>query len=217
MWHSSLTLILCLTALPHLIVPRIGEARDLWGASPCPYANSGSTLVPPSSFLGLLDPKGLSQVLSSDLPALDFFHYSTREPSPFAIMEPFTHHPTCNTEDTIRLEVTWTQKDWLLWLFLYNQQRGYKPELCLNPPSSVLSRRFKTSAISIESSSGSWDEYDWIHCTCGESDKNHTQFEFTCSRLYVEDCIDWLCLTCLVGASRHKACASVRSESTRPS
>lgn len=60
--------------------------------------------------------------------------------------------------------------------------------LCHYAPSSVLSRRFKTSAISMESSSGSWDEYDWIHCTCGVS-KDHTHFEFMSLWLDVDDCL----------------------------
>lgn len=95
-----------------------------------------------------------------------------------------------------------------------------KAALCFYTPSSVLSRRFKTSAISMESSSGSWDEYDWIHCTCGESDKDHRQFEFSLHSCILRTAVSVgviFCLTCLMGTSRHKACATVRSESTHPS
>lgn len=62
----------------------------------------------------------------------------------------------------------------LLWISSTTRlgNQPLSPSWSLSPiiqPSSVLSRRFKTSAISMESSSGSWEEYDWIHWTCGES------------------------------------------------
>lgn len=62
----------------------------------------------------------------------------------------------------------------LLWISSTTRlgNQPLSPSWSLSPiiqPSFVLSRRFKTSAISMESSSGSWNEYDWMHCTWGES------------------------------------------------
>lgn len=116
---------------------------------------------------------------------------------------PFHHHgafhPSSSLEyrgqritrgDMEMEKITWnnTQKCWFF------------KELCLYTPSSVLSSRFKTSAISMDTSSGSWDEYDWIHCTCGESDTDHTWLQFTSSGL-LEDGTQCWCdiLTHLVG------------------
>lgn len=94
----------CITAILHcctnLISSWFGEDRAFWGMSSCPNANLGSRMK--ATFIGLLDPEGFSQVLSSDFLVLDFLCYSTREPSPFTIMEPFTHHPAWNKEDQTR-------------------------------------------------------------------------------------------------------------------
>lgn len=62
-----------------------------------------------------------------------------------------------------------------------------KADLSLDAPSSVFSNRFKTSAISMASSSGSWDEYDWIHCTCGESGINHRWVILIAPCLHIKD------------------------------
>lgn len=95
--HYCYELTAILHCCPLLISSWFGEDGAFWCMSSCPYANLGSSMK--ATFMGLLDPKGFSQVLSSDFLVLDFLCYSTREPSPFTIMEPFTHHPAWSKED----------------------------------------------------------------------------------------------------------------------
>lgn len=132
--QSSLVLIECftsllyITALPHFINPGVGEVWHLWCASPCPETRStpGPCLWTSSSFLGLLDPEDLSQVLSSDLLAMDLLYYPAREPAPFTIVKPFTHHPAYNTRQRkIRgdVEMSFVHGSASLWQILWNNVR----------------------------------------------------------------------------------------------
>lgn len=81
-------LLFSFVAVLHLVRPSTGDAGGLWNTTPRPYPNPAY-----SPFLGLLNPEGFSQVLSTNLFALDLFHDSTGEPAPFAIMESLSHHP----------------------------------------------------------------------------------------------------------------------------
>lgn len=77
----------------HLARPSAGDTGGLGDTTAWPYPNSAR-----SPLLGLLNPKGFSQVLSTDLFALDLFHDATGEPAPFAIMKSFSQHPAYNTK-----------------------------------------------------------------------------------------------------------------------
>lgn len=132
-------------AVLHLVRPSIGDAGGLWNTTPGPYTDPTD-----SALLGLLNPEGFSQVLRTNLFALDLFHDSTGEPAPFAIMESLSHHPPYNINKKRGRRTKC--RDVYMYTFV-SREALYKP-------SSVLSNRFNTSAISMESSSGSWDEYD---------------------------------------------------------
>lgn len=89
---SGVALLFSSAAVLRLLGPRTGDAGGLWDSAAGPDPDPAA-----SPLLGLLDPEGLPQVLSTDLFALDLFHDSTGEPAPLAIMESFSHHPACNT------------------------------------------------------------------------------------------------------------------------
>lgn len=86
-------LLFSFAAVVHLARPSNGDTGGLGNTTAWPHPDSAR-----SSLLGLLNPEGFSQVLSTDLFALDLFHDATGEPAPFAIMESFSQHPAYKTK-----------------------------------------------------------------------------------------------------------------------